>query len=146
LTTVDGSPGDIAVKTALLLVGAALGALFKVLMDRYRLRALMPLVLKQMRHSGDRAAGAYSVPEAQQVLGPCEASFKSLSDLIGLGVRPVHHWREGAKLLMEISEIVHSLADMRPDAAIQALEQLRSRGEALNRWLSLPASLATGRG
>jgi hypothetical protein len=143
--TVDETTSDLLVKVLLAACAAIAGGLVKTLMDSYRLRALMPVVLEQMRQCAEASSAAYSVSEAQRLIGACDAAFKVLSELVGLGMRPRAHWLAGAKLLLDMSAAVHGLPNLRADAAIVALERLRVRGDALGQWLALPRNRSADR-
>ncbi len=135
----DSAIIDILVKFLLTLLGAALGVLLKVYSDRNRLSAIVPIVLEQTKRVALIYSKAYSVADVITAEPALETVFRSMLEIVGMGVRPVCTWREGASLFLQTSiaaKEVTTNAIQNDEGAIQALDKLRNNGAKLLQWVN----------
>lgn len=125
---------DMLLKCLLAFLGAVAGAILKTVADLYRLRALLPIVMSQIRTALVMCRDAYSIEEVRVAEPILDTTFRSLTEMIGLGVRPRKRWRLGAQLLLELSIAARSVTLATVDQALARLEKVRENAHQLEEW------------
>jgi hypothetical protein len=126
---------DVLIKVALALFGVVAGALLKALTDLYRLRALLPIVTRQIQQAVSLTKNAFGTTDLKIAEPIFEMGFRGLSELVALGVRPAKFWLRGTELLFDASVTLHVVLAKEGDAAIRGLEKLRADSANLEAWL-----------
>ncbi len=131
----DAQTADIVIKVLVAVIGAIAGVLGKTLTDVYRVRALMPIVLDQVKQTATLCSAAFSIGDAKAASNFCDAAFKGVSELVALGVRPRRRWGTGAQALLRTSVQIGTAISAEGNSTIAAMDGVRRRGFELQTWL-----------